>query len=290
MANFFNSVPFIVSAFFYFICSIWSIGSVFKPRRFSPVLAKWFVYIGVSVHTLFIIFLCIRSGTIPIINIFQSMVFLVWCIVLVFLVIDILYKLPSVLAFLMPFVTVFSVCALVFIRSDITMPRNLEKFWLISHIIPTFFGYASFAISFIGSIMYITQQRQLRSKSGGSLLTRLPSLESLDKLVWRTLSFGFPLITLGLVFGFIWVRYSNALGVPWYTDHKVLFGVAAWFVYAGLLHIRMIGSFHGTKVAVLTIVGFVLILFTFVGTFFFGTKHGFTKTDEDHVRVENTDV
>lgn len=283
MAIFPNSVPFMVSAFCYFLCSIWSVGFIFKPRCFSQVISNWLMYAGFFVHTGYLIFLGIRAHNIPITNIFESMVFLVWCMLLVFIAIDLLYKLPSILAFLMPFVTIFAIWSLIFIGNEMIMPKNLEKFWLISHIVPTFFGYASFTISFIASIMYITQQRQLRSKLGGSLLTRLPSLESLDKLIWRTLSFGFPLITLGLVFGFIWVRYSNVLGPSWFLDHKVVFGVVAWLVYAALLHIRMIASFHGTKIAILTITGFALIMFTFMGTFFLGTKHGFTKVQEKQV-------
>lgn len=287
MANFQNSVPFIVSLVFYFLCSIWSVGYILRPRGFNQVLSKWFMIAGFSVHSGYLLYLGIREATIPITNISESMIFLVWCIILVFLVIDFLYKLPSILAFLMPFVTAFSIWSLLFVSNDLSMPKDMQKLWLVAHIVPTFFGYASFAISCIASIMYITLQRQLRSKSPSSLLTRLPSLESLDKLVWRTLTFGFPLITLGLVFGFVWIRSSGVLGQPWYTDQKVIFGIVAWLVYASLLHIRMIASFHGTKVALLTIAGFVIIIFTFVGTFFIGSQHGFVKVDAVEVPGDN---
>ncbi|MGR3317885.1 MAG: cytochrome C assembly family protein [Candidatus Anammoxibacter sp.] len=278
---------FIISVVLYFLASFWSIGSIFKPRRFSSVVTKLFVITGFTIHSFYMIFLGIQSGSLPVSNIFESMSFLVWCIILIFIVIDLLYKTPSVLIFLMPFVTAFSIWSISFIGNDLAIPNDLSRFWLFAHIVPTFFGYASFGISFIASIMYIIQQKQLRSNFTGTLSTRLPSLEGLDALIWRTLSFGFPLITLGLIFGFIWVRSSNALGDDWFLDHKVVLGIVAWLVYAAILHIRMIASFHGRKVAILTISGFVLIIFTFVGTFSLGSKHGFQNVSENDVIEKN---
>lgn len=279
---------FITVISFYFVCSIWSAGSLFKPRRFSPSVVMWLLLAGFAVHTCYLALLGVRSASIPVTNIYESMIFLVWCIILVFIVIDRLYRLPSMLTFLMPFATVFSIWALLFIGNDLSMPDDVQMFWLVAHIVPTFLGYASFAIAFIASIMYIILQRQLRYNFSGTLITRLPSLEGLDALIWKTLSFGFPLITLGLVFGFVWVRTSGALGADWLLDHKVVFGIGAWLVYAAILHIRMIASFHGTRVAVLTISGFVLVIFTFVGTFFLGSKHGFKKVAAEGALYEDS--
>ncbi|MGR3218976.1 MAG: cytochrome C assembly family protein [Candidatus Anammoxibacter sp.] len=277
---------FITSVVFYFLVSFWSIGSLYRPGRFSTGVAKLFMIIGFTIHSFYLLFLSIQSRSLPVSNIFESMIFLVWCIMLIFIVIDLLYKMPSVLTFLMPFVTAFSIWSLSFIGHNLAMPADLPRFWLFAHIVPTFFGYASFGIAFIASIMYIIQQSQLRSNFAGTLSTRLPSLEGLDALIRRTLSLGFPLITLGLIFGFVWVRSSNILGDNWLLDHKVVLGIVAWLVYAAILHIRMIASFHGRKVAILTISGFVLILFTFVGTFFLGSKHGFQYVPEKDVVIE----
>jgi len=266
---------FITTIVFYFLSSVWSVGALIKPKRFGLLTTNRFMFAGFIIHTFYLIFFCIKDKGLPVTNIFESVIFLIWCIILIFVVVDFLYKLKAVLAFLMPFVTIFSICSILFIGNDLALSGDLQKFWLVAHIIPTFLGYASFGIAFIASIMYITVQRQLRSNFTGTLLTRLPSLEGLDSLIWRTLTFGFPLITLGLVLGFVWIRFSNILGSNWLLDHKVMLGIAAWLVYAALLHLRMIASFHGTKIAVLTIVGFCLILFTFIGTFFFGSTHGF---------------
>lgn len=180
----------------------------------------------------------------------------------------------------MPLVVLLSCAGIPLVWSDFTIAENLQKFWLISHIIPIFFGYASFAVAFIVSIMYLTQERQLKIKVFGALWEHLPPLETLDKVMWKSITLGFPLLTLGLICGTFWIKTSNVLGETWYLDPKVLFGTATWLIYAALLHLRLGASYHGTKVACLTIAGFVLVLATFLGTFFLGSQHGFQKTTE----------
>ncbi|KKO19418.1 MAG: hypothetical protein DCC43_07130 [Candidatus Brocadia sp.] len=276
----FSQIPFIVVIFLYFISSVWSIGHIIKPAFFNKKVAKWSMMMGFLTHSGFLIFLGLESGNIPITNVYESFISLIWCILFVYINLDYLYKLPSLDTFLVPVVTALSLWALTFDGGDLFLTVSLQNFWLIAHIIPIFIGYASFTISFSLSIMYLTQQRQLKHKLFGPLFTRLPSLEGIDRLMWKTISFGFPLLTLGLVFGTFWVKTQNILGEQWYLDYKVVLGLATWLIYAALLHMRLVASFHGTKIACLTIAGFCLVLFTFIGTFFMGTKHAFQKVSE----------
>jgi len=259
---------------------VWSIGYIVKPAFFNKKVGKWSMMMGFLIHSGFLIFLGLESGNIPITNVYESFVSLIWCILFVYINLDYLYKLPSLDTFLVPVVTALSIWSLTFDGGNLTITVSLQNFWLIAHIIPIFVGYASFTISFSLSIMYLTQQRQLKHKLFGPLFTKLPSLEGIDRLMWKTISFGFPLLTLGLVFGTFWVKTQNILGEQWYLDYKVVLGLATWLIYAALLHMRLVSSFHGTKIACLTIAGFCLVLFTFIGTFFMGSKHAFQKVSE----------
>ncbi len=126
--------------------------------------------------------------------------------------------------------------------------------------------------------MYLTQERQLKKKAFGPLFESLPSLETLDALMWKTITLGFPLLTIGLASGTIWAKTSNILGELWYLDSKVLLGVLTWLIYAALLHLRLGASFHGTKVAFVTVIGFVVVVFTFIGPFFMGSKHAYVES------------
>lgn len=273
-------IPFIVTIILYFISSVWSVGYIAKPGIFDKKVAKWTMMMGFFIHSGFIVFLGLESGSIPITNVYESFVSLLWCILFVYINLDYLYKLPSLDTFLIPVVTALSIWALTFDGGNLLVTISLPNFWLVAHIIPIFIGYAAFTISFSLSIMYLTQQRQLKLKVFGSLFNKLPSLEGIDNLMWKTISFGFPLLTLGLVFGTFWVKTQSVLGDMWYLDYKVILGLATWLIYAALLHMRLVASFHGTRIACLTIAGFCLVLFTFIGTFFMGSKHAFQKVSE----------
>lgn len=268
---------FIAAIVLYLLDSIWEVGSIFRSQKFSKRLADYFILTGLSFHCTFLIVVSIRSGTLPISTLFESSTFYLSLIVLLSVILKFLYRLQSLTPFVMPIVTGFSIASVALVRNDLVMTYNLKTFWLFAHIIPIFLGYASFTVSFIFSIMYLTQERQLKKKAFGPLFESLPSLETLDTLMWKTITFGFPLLTIGLVAGTVWAKTSNILGLLWYLDPKVLLGSLTWLIYAAILHLRLGASFHGTKVAVVTIVGFTIVLLTFIGPFLMGHKHGYEK-------------
>lgn len=279
-----SHIPFIITIILYLMTSVWAIGHIIKPAVFNKTIAKWSMMMGFFVHSGFLVFLGLESGSIPITNVYESFISLLWCVLFVYINLDYLYKLPSLDTFLIPIVTALSIWAVTFDGGNLLVTVSLQNFWLIAHIIPIFVGYAAFTISFSLSIMYLVQQRQLKHKLFGALFSKMPSLEGIDTLMWKTITFGFPLLTLGLVFGAFWVRSQNLLGEMWYLDYKVVLGLATWLIYAALLHMRLVASFHGTRIACLTIAGFCLVLFTFIGTFFMGSKHAFQKVGEERHR------
>ena len=268
---------FIAAIVLYILDSVWEVGSLFRPGTFSKRLSNYFILTGLSFHCAFLIVVSIDSGTLPITTLFESSTFYLSLIVLLSVILKFLYRLQALTPFVMPIVTGFSIASIALIRNDLALTYNLKTFWLFAHIIPLFLGYASFTVSFIFSIMYLTQERQLKKKSFGPLFESLPSLETLDALMWKTITLGFPLLTIGLVSGTVWAKTSNILGLLWYLDPKVTLGALTWLIYAAILHLRLGASFHGTRVAIVTIAGFVIVILTFIGPFLMGHKHGYDK-------------
>ena len=268
---------FIAAIVLYILDSVWEVGSLFRPGTFNKRLSNYFILTGLSFHCAFLIVVSIGSGTLPITTLFESSTFYLSLIVLLSVILKFLYRLQALTPFVMPIVTGFSIASIALIRNDLALTYNLKTFWLFAHIIPLFLGYASFTVSFIFSIMYLTQERQLKKKSFGPLFESLPSLETLDALMWKTITLGFPLLTIGLVSGTVWAKTSNILGLLWYLDPKVTLGALTWLIYAAILHLRLGASFHGTRVAIVTIAGFVIVILTFIGPFLMGHKHGYDK-------------
>ena len=122
--------------------------------------------------------------------------------------------------------------------------------------------------------MYLIRERQLKQKRSSRLVDRLPSLEASDLISYRSLWFGFFLLTLGIVTGMILSKYLH--GRYWSWDEKENWAVITWALYAVLLHGRMLSAWRGRKAAYLAIVGFLLIIFTFAGvSLVFKVYHSF---------------
>ncbi|MFH1758908.1 MAG: cytochrome c biogenesis protein CcsA, partial [Pseudomonadota bacterium] len=89
------------------------------------------------------------------------------------------------------------------------------------------------------------------------------ALKVLDDLNYRCLTFGFPLLTLGIISGSVWA--DSAWGSYWSWDPKETWSLITWFLYAALLHGRLTGGWRGRKAAIFSIVGFGALVFSFLG-------------------------
>jgi cytochrome c-type biogenesis protein CcsB len=90
------------------------------------------------------------------------------------------------------------------------------------------------------------------------------SAENLDEITYKSIAIGFPIFTLGgLIFGAIWA--DQALGTYWSWDPKETWSLITWFVYAFYLHGRMLRGWRGKGVAIVAVVGFMAVIFTYLG-------------------------
>ena len=148
-------------------------------------------------------------------------------------------------------------------RIDPLIPA-LQSNWLHAHVITCFISYASFALSCAMSIIYLMKLREQEKGQKETRLTALfPSLDSLDGLVYKTIAVGFPLLTLGIVTGAAWANY--AWGSYWSWDPKETWSLITWFVYAIFLHARFAREWRGRRTALLSIIGFAAVIFTYFG-------------------------
>jgi cytochrome c-type biogenesis protein CcsB len=97
---------------------------------------------------------------------------------------------------------------------------------------------------------------------------RLTLLESIDNLSYRTISFGFPLLTIGIIAGAVWA--NEAWGSYWSWDPKETWALITWLVFASYLHARITKSWQGEKPALVASVGFVVVWICYLGVNFLG--------------------
>lgn len=132
-----------------------------------------------------------------------------------------------------------------------------------AHMVCTLLSYAAFLAAFVTAILFLLQERQLKRKRVGALFRRLPALETLDEMNFRAITAGFWLLTLGLLFGL--GGSKRLLGHWWAGDPKEYLTLALWLAYLGLWLIRLRSTLRGHRVALLSVLGFSLVLFTFLG-------------------------
>jgi len=227
--------------------------SIWAPKPGLAKIASGFAVAGLVFHTVTLFLRTIESGHAPFTDMYESLSFLSWALVLAFLIIDKKFGIPRIGLFLM-----LIVIGLIALASSPLMPKQamplvpaLQSYWLWLHVSVTLVGEAFFAVAFITSLMYLS--------------TRDPAKkEKMDAVSYRCVAVGFPLFTLGgLVFGMIWA--FRAWGTYWSWDPKEVWSLITWFVFALYLHARIVMGWKGRRTAVIAVIGFLAALFTYFG-------------------------
>jgi cytochrome c-type biogenesis protein CcsB len=238
-------------------------------------LGFWLALAGFGAHSLSLLHRAIFSGFVPLGTAFDALSFFSWIIICLFLVIT--YREPSPIlgSIATPIATVLMLFAAT-LSYQIREPLVpiLKSWWLPIHVILALLGNGVFAILAITGLMYLVQERFIKNKKIGRIHKLLPSLETLDVINRRGLPIGFFLLSLGIISGALWA--GSAWGFYWSWDPKETWSLITWFVYAGMVHQRLALGWRGRRAALLSIFGFALVLFTFLGvSALIGGHHAF---------------
>jgi cytochrome c-type biogenesis protein CcsB len=241
---------------------------IFKKPTVSKA-ATWVALIGLAGNIVGIVMRWVESyqlgfGHAPLSNLYESLVFFAGTIVLIYLVIERKYRNRVIGAFVAPLAFLaMSYASLSPNISDRIQPLipALKSNWLIAHVIACFIGYGAFAVAFGVSLMYLMKQKS--ADDTGSMMSHLPDANVLDELNHQLVMFGFLFLSAGIITGAVWA--NSAWGRYWGWDPKETWSLITWFVYATLLHARMMRGWRGKRTAILSIGGFAAVLFTYFG-------------------------
>jgi cytochrome c-type biogenesis protein CcsB len=206
-------------------------------------------------------------GRIPLTNLFESIVFFTWSILLIYIIIDLKYKQRAIGAFIIPFAFLGMSWAQLGLDKTIEpLVPALQSNWLTYHVITCFLGYGAFAVACGVSIMYLIKVGAEEKSKGTQLpglLGLFPPIRVLDDINYKSIMVGFPLLTLGIITGAAWANY--AWGTYWSWDPKETWSLIVWFVYAAFLHARFTRGWVGRRAAWLSIIGFASTIFCYLG-------------------------
>jgi cytochrome c-type biogenesis protein CcsB len=237
--------------------------NIITLRKDARKAAAIFLYAAFASHGLAILLRMFEAGHTPLVSLHESLSFVVWCMVGAYLVLQSLNKVKSLGAFVTPLALVTMIASSMQTRRILPLPPALQSIWLPIHAVICLAAYAIFALAFCLAVMYLLQERQIKGRRLGAIFRRLPSLENLDTMIGRCLAAGFPLLTAGIITGSIWAE--NAWGSYWNWDPKETWSLITWFFYAALLHQRLTVGWRGKKAAIMTVIAFAILVFTFLG-------------------------
>jgi len=278
-----SSILLAITTFAYLLCALLYLAGVIFRRR---TIMLWGTITGAATLAVQMAGIILRwresyligYGHAPLSNLYESLVFAAWAIMLIYLIMEYRTKqrtlgvFPALFAFLAMAYASFSTG--VSSKIQPLLPA-LKSNWLIAHVVTCFIGYAAFAVSFGISIVYIA--RESKKESGGDAHSLLPDLRQLDELNYQMVLFGFLWLSLGIITGSVWA--DLAWGAYWSWDPKETWSLITWLIYAALLQARTIKGWRGSRVAWLSIIGFGCVLFTYFGVnFLLGGLHSYATT------------
>src|SRR5436305_6854879 len=191
-------------------------------------------------------FLSIRGHELhrcPVTNLFEVLIFLAWSIALIYMLIGPAYRLSLMGAFTAPLVFLIQTLALlapIDVRHSVKLPANA---WLEFHASVSIVAYGAFALACVAGVMYLVQERQLKTHQLHSIFYHLPSLPNLFSAMTRLLWFGFILYSAGLISAFF-----VGEPLPW---NKIALAIAIWILYGAILQGRYLRWLAPRRVATL---------------------------------------
>jgi cytochrome c-type biogenesis protein CcsB len=258
----------------YLISTLGYVVSLLIRRVLVAKVSTGILLVAFLLHTISLISRFIASGSLPIMGIHDTLSLFAWILCGIYLILQLKTKTRVLGAFISPVAFLLMIVASVGLEGSVSLPDILKGGLVTAHITLSVAGEALFALASCAGAMYLIQDRLIKYKTIGSFSRLLPSLKDLDKINHICLLWGFPLLTLGVLVGSIWAR--TVWGSHWQWDPKQIWTLTAWLLYALLLHQRLAIGWKGHRVALFSLLAFILLLIGFiVEKLFFTTVHNF---------------
>lgn len=254
----------------YFLATLIWLGYLWIQKDVLYRQGTGIMVLGWFSHSVALILETIAQGFFPVANLGGAFGLLSWALVSAFLILVWRYPVKVLGALVSPMAGLM-VCSSLILPNPGEIPPSLQGFWLTFHIAASLMGIATLTLAFLGAILYLVQEHQLKSKKFGFFYKRLPSLDILDALNYYCINIGFFFFTLGLISGSLYAQLT--LGTFWRWDPKETMTLIAWLLYAGLLHERLVVGWRGRRAALMAIAGFFILMVTFVGADFWQNSY-----------------
>lgn len=244
--------------------------SIVSLRKGSESLSRWTTVLLVSGMVVHFAALQVRARklhSVPYRDLSDSMSFFAWMIAVTYVFLFFRHRERSTGPFLIPLIMLFETISLVTRPATLPARKELSGALFAFHVTMAILGYAALSLSFILALLYLVQNRQLRTRRTGLLFSRLPALDVLDRMEHTAVAVGVSALAVSLTLGMVWAQKN--WGTVW--DAKLGATLLVLLVYAVALFSGPLGL-KGKKTAFVSIVGFSLVLFSYTVVNLFVSK------------------
>jgi HemX protein len=255
---------------FYF-CTVWAYAKAFfRDSKVAKKVKTPFLVITLILHFSYLILRTIAFDHPPITTVFEMASIISFSIAAAYFVIEYTTKIKGTGYFILILSFIFQTLSSFFIENLTEVKPILRSYLLGIHVSSALLGYSAIAISAVYGFLYLMLYHHIKSSSFGLIYSKLPNLETLERMSSISIVFGFSLLTVAIGVGIFWL--PRAFHNFSYFDPKLVGTVVIWAMYgAGLLAKKTIG-WQGRRMMILSIVGFGIIIFsmTVVNIYFSG--------------------
>ena len=259
-----------VAVGFYAIGLLWATAAVSRPCNFLGRVVMPALSFGAVFHFVSLVEAGMINGhlTLAMISIHVSESMLAFMILSFFFLIYLKYRTLSPGLFIFPLVFLLTFASTLAQQPPQFASPTLRSGWIFVHVALIFTGYAALFLSFGASILYLLQERSLKAKQLAGFLSRLPALEVIDDIGYKSLLLGFPFMTFGLIAGAVIAQ--SEFGSMYFQDPKIVLSLLMWAVYMVLLYTRWNSGWRGKRAAYLATFAFLTAVGAWAANYFSG--------------------
>jgi len=242
----------------YAVGLLYSILLLSKQGNLLGKIVEPAVGLGLIFHFVSLVESTVEVGHLSFASIHYSESILAFLAMVVFFIFFVVYRTVSPGIIIFPTVFVLTFASAIGQKPVTLTSPLLRSSWIFVHVVLIFTGYAGLFLSFGASLLYLVQERALKAKRSSAFFNWLPPLQTIDDICYRSLLFGFPFMTLGLVAGS--VLAIDKYGPLFFYDPKILLSFIMWAVYMLLLYVRWNSGWRGRRAAFLATFAFIIAL------------------------------
>lgn len=230
-----------------------------KNDKMSRV-AKILFTVSFVAHSLTLIARGVGAGRLPMTNQYEFASSFAWGIALCYLVFLYKFDFNALGSFVSPIIIIIIGYAALQNKEVKSLMPALQSNWLAIHVSTAIIAYGAFGVACAISLMFILKDKYSNSEFWNK---HVPSKEKLDMIAYRAVSLGFMFLTFCIITGAIWAE--QAWGAYWSWDPKETWALITWIIYSIYLHLRINKGWKGKQAALFAIIGFICVLFTYIG-------------------------